>query len=242
MAQYGAVKRILLILLSALGCLCAFAGVLSGVGAILQQTGSNEILTIAGKTDTPEKVELPCRVGQTDLIASQLVMYEGPFLEIGGDVPVSDITALILYNSGDREIAQAEVVLTGEEELTFFASHIMPGAKVLVLEKNAAAWQEWSISACDGWVSEETGQSILESALEIREVDMGILSVTNISREKLPEVWLFYKNYLEEGDLYIGGITYIETVGSLDSGETVRINPNHYAAGYSRIIKAEEIG
>ena len=122
------------------------------------------------------------------------------------------------------------------------AHDIDPEAEVLVLEKNAAAWQEWNISACDGWVSEETGQSILESALEIREVDMGTLSVTNISREKLPEVWLFYKNYLEEGDLYIGGITYIETVGSLDSGETVRINPNHYAAGYSRIIKAEEIG
>jgi len=175
------------------------------------------------------------------LVASQLVMYEGPFLESGGDVPVSDITALILYNSGDREIAQAEVVLTGEVELTFFASNIMPGARVLVLEKNAAAWQEWNISGCSGWVNEETEVTIPEGALQIREVDMGTLSVTNISREKLTDIWLFYKNYLSEGDLYIGGITYLVQIGALESEESVTVKPAHYAAGYSRVIKAEEI-
>jgi len=240
MTGKSAVKRSLLVLFLLLGCLCAFAGVLTGVGAILLQTETGEILTLVRAADTPESVELPCRVAGTDLIANQLVMYEGPFLETGNDVPVSDITALILYNSGDKEILQAEVVLTGEEELTFFASNIMPGAKVLVLEKNARAWQAWNISSCTGWVSEEAGQPIPEDALQIREVDMGTLEVTNISREKLSDIWLFYKNYLEEGDLYIGGITYIETVGTLESGQTVQINPNHYAAAYSKVIKAEE--
>ncbi len=241
MAQYGAVKRSLLILLSALGCLCAFAGVLTGVGAILQQTGSDEILTIAGKADTPGKVELPCRVEGTALIASQLVMYEGPFLETGGDVPVSDITALILYNSGDKEISQAEVVLTGEEELTFFASHIMPGARVLVLEKNAISWQEWNISACDGWVNEDAGQALPQETLQIVEAGIGTVVVTNISREKMTDVWLFHKNYLKDGDLYIGGITYLTQLGSLEAGQSVTVEPAHYASGYSRIIKAQEV-
>lgn len=241
MAEYGAVKRILLILLSSLGCLCAFAGVLTGVGAILQHSGNGAVLTLGRKEDVQQWVELPCRVQGTDLVASQLVMYEGPYLETGGDEPVSDITALILYNSGDREIAQAEVVLTGEEELTFFASNIMPGARVLVLEKNAAAWKKRKISACTGWVNEDAGQILPVDALQIAEADMGTVVVTNISREKLTDIWLFHKNYLEDADLYIGGITYLTQIGSLEVGQSVTVEPAHYASGYSRVIKAQDV-
>lgn len=209
---------------------------------ILQQSEDRAVLTIESELEIPEFVGLPCRVNGTDLIASELVMYEGPFLETGGDVPVSDITALILYNSGDQEIAQAEVVLTAQEELTFFASNIMPGARVLVLEKNAAAWREWNISGCSGWINDQTSPAISEQALQIRNVDMGSVSVTNISRETLTDIWLFYKNYQGVGDLYIGGITYLAQIGTLEAGESAIIKPGHYAAGYSRIIRAQEVG
>ncbi|MBQ6839568.1 MAG: hypothetical protein IJO45_02625 [Oscillospiraceae bacterium] len=241
MAEYAVVKRVLLVIASMLGCVLAFGGVMVGVGMALLLPEEQAVFTLSDEQLTTEPMSLPCRVEGTALIASQLVMYEGPFLETGGDTPVSDITALILYNSGEREIAQAEVVLAGEEELTFFASNIMPGAKVLVLEKNAAAWEQRELCSCSGWVNESGQELDLEDSLEIREVDMGTLSITNISREKLEDIWLYYKNYVPEGDLYVGGITYLEVIESLEPGQTVQINPAHYAAGYSRILKAEVI-
>lgn len=238
MAEHQMLKRSLLLFGVMLGCLCAFIGLMLSVGAALQHTGQEGVFAIS---DRPERIRLPCRVEGTDLIARQLVIYEGPNLESGSDTPVSDITALVLYNDGQQEIAQAEVTLTAGEELTFFASNIMPGAQVLVLEKNVIAWQDWEVTACSGWISEADHPTLSAQALEILEVDMGTLSVTNTTREKLTDIWLFYKNYVPEGDLYVGGITYIETIESLEPGQTVRIKPARYAAGYSRIIKAEEI-
>ena len=237
MAECSGGKRFVWALISALGCVCAFIGVLTGGDAMMQKMDTRQILSLVRENE----VKLPCRVEETALIASQLVMYEGPFLETGGDEPVSDITALILYNSGECEIAQAEVVLTGEQKLTFFASNIMPGARVLVLEKNAAAWQQWNISSCSGWVNKETQPSIPEDWLQIEQVDMGTVAVTNISREKLTDICLFYKNYLEEGDLYVGGITYMKQIGSLEPGQSATVTLPRYAAGYSRIIKVQRL-
>lgn len=238
MAEHRMVKRAILLLSAMLGCICGFAGLMVSAGAVLQRLDQEPVFVLS---EERLEMKLPCRVEGTSLIARQLVMYEGPFLEKGGDEPVSDITALVLYNDGDLEIVQAEVKLTGEEELTFFASNIMPGAQVLVLEKNASAWKDREITACSGWVSEASSRPLPEGTLEILEVDMGTLSVTNTSRGKLSDIWLFYKNYLPEGDLYVGGITYIETIEALEPGQTLQINPAHYASGYSRIIKSETI-
>lgn len=182
----------------------------------------------------------PHRIGQTDLIAQQLVSYEGPYLENGKDTPVSEITALLLYNDSLWEIGQAEVQLTGEQTLTFFASNIPPQSQVLVLEKNTAAWNQWQITGCEGWSS--PGQPALpEGTLDIREVDMGTLAVTNTTQRTLEDVWLYYKNYLPQSQLYVGGITYITVIEELAPGQTLQIKPERYASGYSRIVKLEQI-
>lgn len=238
MAEHRGVKRALLLVTALLGCFFGFVGLMISAGAVLQRVDEQTVFTFL---EPQESISLPYRVEGTDLIARQLVMYEGPDLEKGSDTPVSDITALLLYNDGQQEIAQAEVKLTAGEELTFFASNIMPGAQVLVLETNTAVWKEREITACSGWVSEAAWKALPEITLEILEVDMGTLSVTNTSLRTLTDIWLYYKNYLPEGDLYVGGITYVETIPVLEPGQTVQINPNHYASGYSRVIKAEVV-
>ncbi len=230
MAEYRVLKRVVLLLMAAVGFMLGALGLVTGAGAALER--SQPVFSLS------EGVSLPCAVEGTGLIARQLVMYEGPYLENGGDDPVTDITALILYNDSQQEIAQAEVILTGEEELTFFATNIMPGAQVLVLEKDADPWKERQIAECTGWVS-TGGAALPEEALDIEELDMGTLLVTNTTSELMEDIWLFYKNYLPEAELYIGGITYITTVEALDPGQSIEVCPDRYAKGYSRVLKAE---
>jgi len=238
MTEYRMLKRTILLLGAMLGCLCGFVGLMVGAGAMLQRVDEDPIFTL---TDRPQNVSLPCRVEGTDLIACQLVLYEGPYLEDGGDIPVSEVTALVLRNVGEQEIAQAEVKLTAGEELVFFASNIMPGTQLLVLEQNGSPWQDWKVTACTGWISEGEGTPLGEEVLQIQEVDMGTLAVTNPTQQTLKDIWLYYKNYIPEGELYIGGITYIETIDALGPGQTVRISPSRYAQGYSKIIKVEVV-
>ncbi len=231
MAEYRVLKRVTLLLGAAVGWLLCGLGLIISAGAAME--GAEPVFALS------EEVSLPCRVEGTGLIARQLVMYEGPYLENGGDDPVSDITALVLYNDSEWEITQAEVVLTAQEELAFLASNIMPGTQVLVLEKNGSAWKDWQVSRCTGWISQVSGEFLPDAALTVKEVDMGALQVTNTSGKELRDIWLYYKNYLPEADLYIGGITYITMVEHLAPGQSMVVCPGHYAAGYSRILKAE---
>lgn len=227
----------LLIVGALVGFCMAFAGLLAGSVLGIEDMESGAILTFVQQDSFRG---FPHRIGQTSLIARQLVVYEGPYLETGADTPVSEITALLLYNDGPSEISQAEVRLTGEEELWFYASNIPPRSQVLVLERNIAPWKEWQITACEGWSS--LGQPGLpDGALDIQEVDMGTLAVTNTTEQPLEEVWLFYKNYLPQSQLYVGGITYITVIEKLEPGQTLQIKPERYASGYSRIIRAEQI-
>ena len=238
MAGLQTVKRLMLLLGALIFCVGGFLGLVLSGGEILW---SKENFTVFTLTDKETMLTLPCKVPGTELIAKQLMMYEGPFLEGGTDVPVSDITALLLYNSGQQEIAQAEVILQAQQELTFFASNIMPGAQVLVLERNAASWQNWQIAACTGWTNQSQRSSLPEGALQIRDVDMGTIAVTNTTDQTLTDVWLYYKNYLPQSEIYIGGITYLKTIVSLAPGQTMKLPLNNYASGYSRILKAEMI-
>lgn len=237
MVEYRVLKRTVLLLGALVGCVCAFTLLLAATGTVLLRADRRAVFTLVDKN---QYLQLPFYVEDSRLLVSALVSYEGPFLESGSDDPVSDITALLLYNAGQQEIAQVEIrLLAGEEELTFFASNIMPGMQVLVLEKNAAPWSSRQIESCTAWINEALPAELPADALQLRQVDMGTLALTNTTGETLNDIWIYHKNYLPDSDLYVGGITYLSTVLSIKPGQTVYLAPSHYASGYSKIIKIE---
>ena len=74
--------------------------------------------------------------------------------------------------------------------------------------------------------------------LEIRDVDMGAVTVTNRTDGTFYDLELTYKNYLADADVYQGGIAYRCTVDTLHPGQSITLYPSHYAAGYSRFVYA----
>ena len=73
---------------------------------------------------------------------------------------------------------------------------------------------------------------------QVRVTDNGdnSLTVTNLTQEPIVCVRVFYKYYMEDLDVYVGGIAYTAKVTDLQPGEEVQIIPSHYAAGSSRIV------
>lgn len=68
---------------------------------------------------------------------------------------------------------------------------------------------------------------------------MGELCVTNLSGSQLTNLTLYHKTYLPKEDLYIGGAAFVSRIDRIDAGESIVLSPNHYAAGYSKIIYYE---
>lgn len=240
---YGSpvVKRVLL-LVTGVGLsllpLTAFAADMTGLASWPQLAAAYsqpEVVTVVSP-----QCSLPQNVAGTELVAERVTAYDGPFLEDGSDKEVTQVAALILRNNGTREISQAEVVLEQESrQLVFRAGNIPPGAGILVLESTGAPYDTAPYTACRGWVNFSRSVPLSAQQLRIEAVGMGTLEVTNLTDTALEKVSLYYKTWLEEPGLYVGGITYRIAIDMLCPGQSVLLQPYHFADGYSKVIKAK---
>lgn len=181
---------------------------------------------------------LPYKIEGTTLVAERLVAYDGPFVEDGSDREVINVAALILHNFGSSGVKEAEITLAyHENSLTFQASMIPPGATAVVLEKDGKPYIQVPSTDCYGWAEQIEDGWDVESVLRIEQIDIQTLQVTNITSAALHNVQLYYKTLLKETAYYIGGITYQTQVLHLKPGETVMLQPPHYAKDYSEILR-----
>lgn len=185
----------------------------------------------------------PVLIEGTTLVAESLAMYEGDMIENDSDDFVVDAAALELRNFGTREVVLAEVVLEfGDTKMVFFGTNIPAGGTALIIEREGKPWTQECYSNCSGWVQYGNCNDLTEDSLRIEDADMGTVLVTNTTNEELKDLWLYYKNYLYDAELYLGGITYVEVIPTLRPGEQVLIAPERYAKGYSKFVKAEQLG
>ena len=212
-----------------------------------KQTDIQETVVVFNEDLTEQEnpvtsVNFPIFVNDTDLQAVSLALYEGDMLEANSDNFLVDAAALELYNCGSREIAVAEVTLKFDTvQMVFFATNIPAGARVLVIERIGQLWTQESCTECGGWVQYSDDFPLSEESLRIEDVDLGTVAVTNLTEEPFCDLWLYYKNYLSDAQMYLGGITYIYQIQSLAPGQTLLITPERYASGYSKFIKAVQM-
>ena len=70
----------------------------------------------------------------------------------------------------------------------------------------------------------------------VEETAEGSLLVTNITETDIPCIRIFYKFYMYDTNVYVGGITYTAKVTNLAAGASCIVTPSHYLQGYSKII------
>lgn len=187
----------------------------------------------------PMDVRFPYSIPGTELIAQNLVSYEGPFLENDSQQEVVDIAALVLYNAGEQTVDEVQVVLKREKDsFTFHATCIPPESSVMVLEQDGKRCIFPSFSDCTGTLSSKKIEWMGQGSVGIQPRSMGSVSVTNHMEKPIERFVLYYKPYLEESEMYLGGKSYTCPVGSMEPGQTTEVVLHHYAQGYSQIIGA----
>lgn len=191
-----------------------------------------EAHTLQTDTDSlPGEIDISC----TPLVVKQLAAYDGKFFEDGSGREVVDVAAVMLYNSSDRLIPYAYLTVYTENcRYTFDAFMLPPKSSVLVPEKSAQKLTETAITDTFGWTTVQNAEQ--RPALDIREQGMGCLQIKNLSGKKVRELTVYYKNYIADGDFYVGGRAFSVCVEQISPGDTAVIFPDNYAAGYSRVI------
>ena len=148
------------------------------------------------------------------------------------------VAALVLRNTGKESVSYGQVTVETEEgSLQFEFTALPPGAKLLVPEKNRSPYRGGAVCSarCEKLVM--TQMSMEEDKIRVAANGMAGIVLENITDRTLERVYLRYKPYLSQEEVYIGGVTYRMEVGSLLPGQPVEIIPERFVWGYSAIVE-----
>ena len=188
-----------------------------------------------------EETPLPVFVAGTDLLAEELVSYEGEYIEDTEFGEYVFVTGLILRNTGKKGVLCAKVKLIGEyDTLDFEATYIPPGKSVLVLEKNRKETTDTQFYSCVGQVEYSDWEE--REAVKIQYLGNDLIQVTNTSEKAVTGIELYYKTDYAHGLFYIGGITHCYRIRSLSSGDSITVSPEYYASDCSQIVYVRAVG
>ena len=237
MAIIGDIRRVLLLAVG-FGAAMWVTGILFGVNhTVYAQLSTANTLLHVQPTAGDGEISFPYEIPGTTLVAEALVYYDGPFLENSSNIELFNSAALLLRNTGNEGILQAEITVQGEKSWVFSVWDIPPKGTVLVGESSGAQLEDLTVTACTGWQRVQSGVWDAGISLRIESLDMGTVAVTNMTEETLHNVRLLYKNWLPQSGIYVGGITHEARIDQLLPGQTVTLEPGHYAKGYSSIVR-----
>lgn len=197
-----------------------------------QPSGTNK-----PQNNTGNSSYFPYSIPGSGLVIEQINSYDGIFLEDGSDKEVSDITAMVLTNTGDACVEYIEITIQRDGvQLKFIASALESGGRMIVLEAGGKQFSNGTYSNCEADVATSEKMTMSDDQVRVEETAEGGLLVTNITANDIPCIRIFYKFYMQDTDVYVGGITYTAKVINLAAGDSCTIMPSHYLKGYSKIV------
>lgn len=207
--------------------------------SLLLVTGMVVLNTVPVEADSGrEELKFPFAIEGTDLVAEYFISYEGDYFEDQSGEFIMDGVALCVSNQGDAHIEFASVhIETLDGIYCFEGTCIPPKSTVVILEKYKSIYPTSPIYLAIG-TTKKAQKKCLLGDLQIVPIDIGRFEVTNCSDYKLEDVTLYYKRYDSWWDIYIGGITYAISAGTLQAGESKIVFPANYANGYSKVLYA----
>lgn len=206
---------------------------------VLVQNGAAIWQPIVGSTAEQAQPAMPMEIPGTTLVIRNFVRYEGSYLEDGSETYEADVLGILLENTGSYGIESARVILHWDEgTYVFDVDMLPPQMSAIVLEKDRRPYVIHSWTHCTG-VQKSAQEDWSDDPIAVAIMDSTKLQLTNESAKTVTEVRIYYKNYLAEDNILLGGITYSYTVAQIPPKASVTIEPYRFVYGYSRIVRID---
>lgn len=180
---------------------------------------------------------LPYAIPETTLVIEQINPYKGVFLEDGKDQKIDNVAAIVVRNTGEQCVEYMNITLNqANRKLAFVGSALEPHGRMVIMEANAAPYEEGDYSSATADVAYSKDMEMSEALVKVEEAKSEGLVITNISNQEIPCVRVFYKFYMDDVDVYVGGITYNAKIVNLKAGESQTVIPSHYVKKSSKVV------
>lgn len=183
-------------------------------------------------------ITFPCKVEGYGLVIEKLAPYTGMFVEDGTNVNKENIAMLLVHNDGDYPVEYTQLrVMYGQEEFLFDISALPVGAKMVVQEKNAKSMpKETKVESVNALVVQRAKMEMSEKSVSVTDNGDNTLTVKNLTDKTIPTVRVFYKYYMEDEEIFVGGIAFTARISRLGAGASVTIQPSHYTSQAGRVV------
>ena len=225
--------RALMLVLAAMGILCSCDTRMHNAAPAAWEEATQAQEVVA----TP--LEFPVTLSGGTLVAEELISFQGQYWEDGSGEQVENVAGLMISNPTNRmvEFASFAVEQAGQR-LYFFVYCLPPQSRCMVLEYNKKSCDPKLVTACQElcvrWDQQELSRE------QVDYVGLGpLLTVINRDARELKHVTLWYKQYVQEEEYYLGGGVHSAHVFFLQPEERRFITPEHYDAEHARIVGIE---
>lgn len=182
-------------------------------------------------------IEFPCRVPGYDVVIQRLESYSGLFVEDGSNVQVEGVAMLQLRNEGDQAIEYMQIAVEYDNiTLIFDVSALPAGAGAVVQEKTGKGVVDGMPQSCSALVVRRAQMEMSEDQVSVVDNGDNTLTITNLTDQVIPTIRVFYKYYMEDTKLYVGGIAFTVRITRLAGGSSVIIQPSHYASSTCQVV------
>ena len=83
-----------------------------------------------------------------------------------------------------------------------------------------------------------TAETIFLSPKEITDNGDDSFTVTNLTKETIPGVRVFYKYYMKDEGIFVGGIAFTVKLPSLEPNAPMTVRPAHYTSDSVKVVMA----
>ena len=182
-------------------------------------------------------ISFPCQIPGYGLTIEKMAPYNGMFVEDGSNANSQNVAMLLVKNNGDFPVEYAQIrVVWGQEELLFDISALPAGEELVVQEKTGKTISESKATSASALVVQRANMEMSENKVQVKDNGDNTLTVKNLTNETIPTVRVFYKYYMENEELFVGGIAFTVRISRLGAGASVTIQPSHYTSQTSRVV------
>ena len=182
-------------------------------------------------------ISFPCQIPGYDLTIERIAPYNGMFVEDGSNANIQNVAMLLVKNNGDFPVEYTQIrVVCGQEALLFDISALPAGEKLVVQEKTGKTISASKATSASALVVQRANMDMSESQVQVTDNGDNTLTVKNLTNETIPTVRIFYKYYMEDEKLFVGGIAFTVRISRLGAGASVTIQPSHYTSQTSRVV------
>jgi len=184
-------------------------------------------------------IKFPCTVPGYALVIEKLAPYNGMYVEDGSNGNVQEVAMLLVHNNGDFPVEYTQITIQYENaSLEFDISALPVGETLVVQEKNGKAVPEGNALSASAMVVQRADMQMSADKISVTDNGDNTLTVRNLTDEVIPTVRVFYKYYMKDENIFVGGIAFTVRIIRLAAGESITVQPSHYTSQTSRVVMA----